>query len=259
MQKIIFGSFIFLIIFSIAYYIIIPTIMYNKEEIELNKLQEFNNVVIVDSDVNNTDNIAVEVEKGNENKSHTNNYSKLKKINSDMIGWIKINGTNIDYPVMFRENDYDYYLNHSFYNKYSLSGVPFASENYNASSNNILIYAHNIKGKTMFAELLNYNNKSFYLNHKYLTYSDTVNEYKYEVIAVFNSQVYYNDEKVFKYYKLDYNLDEIEFLYYITNIKKLSIYDTGVSATYGDKLITLSTCNNIEEDGRFVLVAKLVN
>lgn len=259
MKKIIFGSSIFFIIFSISYYIVIPTIMYNKEENDLDELKTIKNTEIknIDTNISNTNNDNTTTTSNN--KKINSNYDKLKKINNDMIGWIKIDGTNIDYPVMYNKDNYDYYLNHSFYKTYSLTGVPFASKNYSSSSNNILIYAHNIKGRTMFADLLNYNNKSFYNNNKYILFSDTNNEYKYEVISAFNSKVYYNDEKVFKYYKLDYNLNEIEFLYYIDNIKKLSIYDTGISANYGDKLITLSTCNNIGEDGRFVLVAKKVS
>jgi len=254
MKKIFFWLFFILLIFSISYYIVIPILRYNDENKELDELKEIKYTNIE----NITDKEEQELKSDANSNNYTNNYKELKRINSDMIGWIKIDGTNIDYPVMFNKDNYEYYLNHSFYKNYSLSGLPFASENYDKNNNNILIYAHNISGKTMFAELLNYNDESFYKSHKYILFSDIDNEYTYEVIATFNSKVYYNDEKVFKYYKLDYNLNEVEFAYYITNIKELSIYDTGVSANFLDELITLSTCNNLSDDGRFVLVAKKV-
>ena len=183
-------------------------------------------------------------------------YEELSKINNDMIGWIKIEGTNIDYPVMYSKNNEDYYLSHSFYKEKSYSGTPFVSKNYNIDNNNILIYGHNVNNKTLFSELLNYANYDFYQKHKYIQFDSLTEEKTYEIISVFKSKVYYEDETVFKYYKMDYNLNEQEFNYYIENIKKISLYNIEESATYNENLITLSTCNNEMEDGRFVVVAK---
>ena len=185
-------------------------------------------------------------------------YQKLHEINNDMIGWIKIEGTVIDYPVMHKPNNEDYYLSHTFYKKYSLSGTPFASKNYKTNNNNILIYAHNTNNQTLFGQLLKYKDKSFYDKYQYINFDTLEETSTYQIISVFNSRVFYEDEEVFKYYKMDYNLNEKEFNHYIENIKQLSLYDTGITANYGEKLITLSTCSNEIEDGRIVVVAKKI-
>ena len=185
-------------------------------------------------------------------------YAILYSMNPDLVGWIKIDGTRIDYPVMQNKDNEDYYLSHNFYKQYSYSGTPFVSKNYSPNNNNIIIYGHNVNNQTLFSELINYQNESYYKTHQLNKFDILTQENDYQVIAVFKSRVFYEDEKVFKYYKMDYNLNENEFNYYIDNIKSLSLYHIDTSATYGDKLITLSTCYNEIEDGRFIVVAKLI-
>lgn len=193
------------------------------------------------------------------NNSDIKYLEELKKINNDFVGILTIPDTVINYPVMYTKSDY--YLRKSFDKKQSDAGTLFIDK-YNTIDpidDNIIIYGHNMKNGTMFHELLNYKDESFYNDHKYIYFSNLSGNEIYEVIAVFYSKVYYETDKVFKYYKF-YNANNVdEFNDYVKNIKKLSIYDTGFHGTYGDKFITLSTCEYSQENGRFVVVAKKQN
>lgn len=190
-------------------------------------------------------------------------YAELYKTNSDIIGWIKIEDTKIDYPVMQTKNDPEYYLHRSFDGEYTDSGTPFmdAASDIFIPTANFLIYGHHMKNRTMFHDLLKYEDKSFYENHKKFKF-DTI--YKggqgtYEIISVAYSQIYAKDSDKFKYYQYADITTETEFNEYVRGVKALSIYDTGVTAEYGDQLVTLSTCAYHTEEGRFFVVAKRVD
>ncbi len=185
-----------------------------------------------------------------------NKYAELYAQNSDFMGWLRIDGTSIDYPVMQLKDDPDFYLKHNFSKEYSCFGIPYMQENCGLSSDNIIIYGHNIKSKSMFNELTEYKNKDFYTAHKYITF-DTLDEQRsYEVIAVFKTVAYSGSG--FQYYDfVNANTDD-EFNDYVAKCKALSFYNTGVTAEYGDKLLTLSTCEYSQENGRLAVVAKLI-
>ena len=188
----------------------------------------------------------------------------LYETNSDIIGWITVDGTKIDYPVMQTQSDPEFYLRRSYEKKYSISGVPFldAYSDVFKPTLNWLIYGHNMKDGTMFHDLLDYAEEDFYKAHKTIRF-DTI--YKggggrYKVVAAFYSQIYPENKNVFKYYTYaDLNSDR-EYKEYIEGVKKLSEYDTGVDAVPGDQLITLSTCSYHVPDklGRFAVVAKKI-
>ena len=111
----------------------------------------------------------------------------------------------------------------------------------------------------MFAELLNYKEESYYKEHPTIRFTTLAEDKTYEIIAVFKSRVYYKSEKdVFRYYYFINAESEEEYNNYINESKKASLYDTGKTATYGEQLLTLSTCEYSQEDGRFVVVAKKV-
>ena len=190
----------------------------------------------------------------------------LYKHNKDLVGYIIIPGTNINYPVMYTEGE-DYYLRRNINKEYSINGSLFIDK-YNKiipRDTNILIHGHNMKSnKTMFYELSEYKEESFYENHKYITYYFINNKEKfikekYVIVAVFLSKVYNKSDDVFKYYKFYNAKDESSMNDFNSNIKELSIYDTGLNVSYEDKLITLSTCDDYEENGRLVVVAKKVD
>ena len=182
----------------------------------------------------------------------------LYEINNDLVGWIKIDGTNIDYPVMQNE---DYYLRRNIYKNYSYYGTPYLAKYCDVNnSDNLVIYGHHIKNNSMFGELENYKKEAFYNDHKFIkfyTLHDNITiEHNYEIIAVFKTIVYSENE--FKYYSFNNAKDSEDFNDYVSRVKQLELYETGKTANYGDKLITLSTCEYSRKNGRIVVVAKEV-
>lgn len=200
------------------------------------------------------ENIAQVVDDNEQNLN--NKYAELYSQNNDFIGWIKIDGTSIDYPVMQSRNNPNYYLKHNFNKEYSRFGVPYMQEDCDLQSDNIVIYGHNMKNKSMFNELTRYKDKDFYNAHKYITFETMSESRTYEIIATFKTVAY--SENGFKYYNFVNANTEEEYETYIEKCRSLSFYDTGVDAEYSDKLITLSTCEYSQNNGRFVVVAKLI-
>ena len=185
-------------------------------------------------------------------------YGELFLQNSDMVGWIKVEGTNINYPVMQTPNEPNFYLKHNFEKEYSDLGTPYVQEDCDiAQSDNLVIYGHHIKGGKMFGALEDYKAKSFYEEHKTIQFDTLTQHGEYEIIAVFKTVVY--SPEGFRYYDF-VNAENAEaFDEYIAKCKELALYDTGVTAEYGDKLITLSTCEYSAQNGRLVVVAKKVS
>ena len=179
--------------------------------------------------------------------------------NSDMVAWIKIPDTCVDYPVMWTPEDEEYYLRKDFDKKYDKTGTPFLDSESSVypSSTNLIIYGHNFKN-VMFYDVLKYEDEAYFKEHPYLYLYEKDYEHVYAVMAAFLSRVYYTTDTCFKYYKFFNAENEEEFLDFYKNVKELSFYDTGVTAEYGDNFVTLSTCSDHLPGGvgRFVLVAK---
>ncbi|MDO4941307.1 MAG: class B sortase [Lachnospiraceae bacterium] len=191
-----------------------------------------------------------------EKRSLLERYRQLSEQNNDMAGWIAIDGTQINYPVMYTPDDPDFYLKHSFEKEYSDYGVPYIAEHCDPEkpSDNVIIYGHHMKNGSMFAGLEEFENKNFYENHKKIRFDTLTEIAEYEIITVFKTTVY--DDTGFKYYLFANAETEKEFTEYVEQCRKLALYDTGVSAKYGDKLLTLSTCEYSRDNGRLVVVAK---
>lgn len=180
--------------------------------------------------------------------------------NSDFIGWLSVPGTRINYPVMLTSDDPEYYIDHDFNKNSSKSGVPFMGEGCAPDSDNIIIYGHNMKNGTMFADLIKYRDESFWEENKSIFFETAAGTAEYEIIAAFQEEVHYqNETDVFKYYNYGGTLTEERFNDYIENIKKLSLYDTKKESAYGDQIITLSTCSYHKDNGRFVVVARRIS
>jgi len=185
---------------------------------------------------------------------------ELKRENEDIVGWIEIEGTNINYPVL-QGTDNSYYMTHNYKKEYSKDGSIFLDKAYdwNVPSSNLLIYGHNNKNGIMFEELLKYANEDFYKQHSKIKFTTIYEDCEYEILSAFYSRVYYKSEtNVFRYYFFVNASNEEEYNEFVNNSKKASIYETGVSAKYGDQLLTLSTCEYSREDGRFAVVAKKI-
>ena len=184
-------------------------------------------------------------------------YRAVQEQNSDFVGWLSIPGTNIDYPVMQTVDEPNYYLKRGLDKQYSDYGVPYVQENCDlALSDNCVLYGHHMNNGTMFADLCKYESEDFYQEHKTIRF-DTLSGFgEYEIVAVFKTVAY--SEQGFKYYHFVNAEDENAFNKYISQCKEPALYDTGVTAEYGDRLITLSTCEYSRQNGRMVVVAKKI-
>lgn len=187
-------------------------------------------------------------------------YAELYKQNSDIVGWITIPDTKINYPVMQSPDNPNFYLKHGFDKGYTDYGCPYVSEecDVNKPSDNLIIYGHNMKNGSMFSALNQFKSKNFWEEHRAVYFNTLYEKRSYEIIAVFKTVVYTDSANEFRYYRfVDAETPE-QFDEYIRTVKEKAFYDTGVSAEYGDKLITLSTCEYSNKNGRLVLVAKKV-
>ena len=183
-------------------------------------------------------------------------YASVYEQNPDLFGWICIENTVLDYPVMHTPDDPEKYLRLSFEGETSTAGTPFMDAKCEIDSDNYIIYGHNMKNGTMFREILQYANKSYWQEHPMIRFDTLYEQGEYEVLAAFYDRVYYADENCFKFYRFIKAADKADYDNAIQNYKEKSLYDTGVTAEYGDKLITLVTCSYHEEHGRFVVVAR---
>lgn len=212
-------------------------------------------------EVNKTDVTIVEVENNEDTPKVTERMlqvQELQKENQDIVGWIEIPDTNINYPVL-QGTDNEYYINHNYKHEKTSKGSIFLNKDYNweTPSCNLLIYGHNMKNGEMFQDLLNYSSKTYYQEHPIIRFTTANEDAEYEIMSAFKSRVYYkSEENVFRYYNfLDAETEE-EYNNFVTNAKTSSLYDTGISAQYKDPLITLITCSYHVQDGRFVVIGR---
>ncbi len=186
-------------------------------------------------------------------------YNTLFNDNNDFFGWIKIEDTVLNYPVMYTPNNPEYYLNHSFNKEKSFSGVPFLDGSWLEGCGNYIIYGHNMKNGTMFQTILNYEDKKFFEEHPIIKFDTLYETGEYEVVGSFYSEIFYEDQKnVFRFYSYKDVSDFNTYNEYIDNVKKISLYDTGITPIYGEDLLTLVTCSYNTENGRFVVVARKI-
>ncbi len=184
-----------------------------------------------------------------DNNSAGNDLSVLFEQNNDLIGWLEIDGTDINYPVM----NSDFYLKHNFNKEYSDYGVPFVLD---GITDNTIIYGHNMKTHTMFYDLTRYADIDFYKQHKLIKFTTLESSNVYEIVYVFKTVAY--SQNGFEYNKFSVFNSVDDFNCFNEKCSKFALYDTNAKAEYGDKLITLSTCEYSQNNGRFVVVAKLI-
>lgn len=191
---------------------------------------------------------------------------KFKEIylkNKDFVGWIESTNSHIDYPVVYTPDDIDYYLRRNFDKEYNIAGTLLVGANtlVEKPSENVIIYGHNMNDKSMFHDILNYENANYYTSHKYIEFDTLTRKGKYEVIAAFRTEAHAEEEKYEGFNVYDkVNLSKDEFNKFIADcIDKTPYATNSKDITYGDKLITLSTCAYHTENGRYVVIAKLIN
>lgn len=186
-------------------------------------------------------------------------FSALLAENDDFVGWLTVEGTNIDYPVMQTPGDEEYYLRRNFYKQYDYSGVPFcnAAADVERPSDNIVIYGHHMRAGTMFNHLTLFQDSEFYAKHKTFTFDTIYRTGTYEIVAVCLTHV---NEGAFKYWEVT-DCTENEFNEYVNWLASKSLYKTdGIDdVEYGDRLVTLSTCAHHTTNGRLIVVGKLID
>ena len=193
------------------------------------------------------------------------NYRRLKEQNPDLVGWITIPGTPVDYPVMWTPDEPEKYLRTDFDGNYSLSGLPFVSADCNVSPmpddkaySNTLIYGHHMQDGSMFAVLTQYEKQDFYEKHKTIEfdriYEDgSYEEYEYEVFSAFKTEI----GKGFEYYRYADVEDADRLNEYLENAERYNLFTYKRTVDNVSELMTLSTCSyHVSGDkGRFVVVA----
>ena len=185
-------------------------------------------------------------------KSILPEYIELFKENSDLYGWIQIEDSAVNYPVMYTPDNHNFYLRKDWKKENSISGSIFVDGRSNEDTENLIIYGHNMKNGTMFGSLEQYKEKKYYESHKYINFDTLYETATYEIIAVYSES-----ENIF-YENIELNSKE-EFDEYIKYIKQNSYYDIESTAMYGDKIITLCTCDYLAKDARLLVVAKKIN
>lgn len=191
-------------------------------------------------------------------KSVLPEYKTLKEQNKDLVGWLSIANTSMDYPVMYKKGDSEFYLSHNFEKQEDANGLLTLDKRCDLENKGgqYIIYGHNMRLGNMFGELLNYKKESFYKSHKTIGFDTMFEKNTYEIVAVFLSKRFYECDNTFKFYNYIQFSSEKEFKYFYDNIKKMSIYPIKAEVSYGDTFLSLVTCEYSQENGRFVVIAK---
>lgn len=184
--------------------------------------------------------------------------AELYEKNKDVVGWLRIPDTKLDYAVVHTPEDPHKYLNLDLDGDWSGFGTIFieAACSLEPRSVNLLFHGHNMVDGSMFRTVMDYKDQSFYEAHPIIEFSDLYENKQYEIFAVLRDRLYYNYEDCFKYYEFLDPATEEEFKEGIAYFKENSLYDTGITPEFGDKLITLSTCAYHTKHGRMLVLAR---
>ena len=183
----------------------------------------------------------------------TDRYKDLLLINEDVVGWIEIPDTQIDYPVVQTDNN-QFYLTHNIKNERSSHGSIFMDyRNYNDDRDyNTVLYGHNMKDDSMFGDLSAYKDRAFYDGHAYIEYGSLAGTSKWEIFSVYICGLGDSDIRITFH-------DGDEYVVYLDAIIDRSIYETNIEVTKDDRILTLVTCSYEYDDARLVIHAKKVD
>ena len=186
-------------------------------------------------------------------------YLPLYERNHDYFGWLTIPETKVDYPVMHSPDRPLHYLEHDFDGKFAYAGVPFMDGECDRDGNVYLIYGHHMRNGSIFGGLVAYMDKRFWEKQPIIHFDTLYEERTYMVIVAMHARVLESGEQNgFRYYNYTSLDTEEDFDEYMRQAHKLAMYDTGLTASYGDELLVLSTCDNFTQDGRLVIIAKRI-
>jgi len=179
------------------------------------------------------------------------NFGPLKEQNADCVGWVYIDGTNINYPVVQGE-DNRHYISTMFNGKENKAGSIFMDFRNNSDMSDVhtILYGHNMKNKSMFADILNYQTQEYYDEHPVGVYITPDGVYRFEIVAGYVASL------ADPAWQLEFAGDE-DVLAWINDAVEKTEFLSRVKPQAGDKYITLSTCSYEFNDARFVLVGVL--
>ncbi len=186
-------------------------------------------------------------------------YAALHEQNPDFFGWIRIEGTKVNYPVMFSPQEPERYLYKDFYGSYAKYGVPFIDGSTDVEhSRNLLIHGHNARSGILFGDLDKFLRKAFFDKHRYIQFDSLYEERIYEIVAVCRTNIQTDGSSAFPYY--DYaNIWEANALSrYLEHAGSAAVYAAPYLMSRGDETLTLSTCAYHKQNGRLCIVAKRV-
>lgn len=209
-------------------------------------------VTVIDDDDDKSD-----VKADSEKASRTIDFSQLEAQNDDVIAWIKVPGTNVDYPVMMAQGneDTDFYLMHNWDKSYGYPGCIYAEreQDKDFSNFNTILYGHDMKDKSMFSTLHNFYKEDFFKANKTFTIETKDKLYTYKIFAA----TLFDDRHLLKSYDYSTKEGREAFLSDIKNTKNdRTHYDDSVDVSADSRIVTLSTCTN-SETSRFLVIGKL--
>lgn len=213
--------------------------IHNEKEKAISQLEELKTII---------DNTSTQPEAEN------SEYLKLKEKNGDFVGWLTVDGTNIDYPVMQRTNDPEFYLKHNFNKEEDRHGIPFAAASSSIpDGDNIIIFGHNMNDGTMFSELQKFSSSKFCEENHSIMFSTLTTTEVYDVIMVF--KISESDTEEFPYYTYS-SFDNITANEYLSKAQEYAVWSNNKTINNDSKLLTLSTCEYTLNDGRLVIIAE---
>ena len=186
-------------------------------------------------------------------------YAELYARNPDMAGWLAIDGTKINYPVMHTPGRPNHYLQRNFNGEFSSWGCLYAREECDLEepSDNVTIYGHNMKDGSMFAGLNAYTDREFWKSHRYIRFDTLTEHHTYVIFAVFTTTA--SEGQGFDYFDFIDAADEMAFDTFLAKCFSNALYDTDIQPEYGDKIICLSTCEYSQINGRLVVAAMRIH
>lgn len=194
-------------------------------------------------------------------------WDALKKINKEIVGWIRLDDSRIDYPVMFHPGDDQngqYYLNHTYKHEWSEYGTVFIDYRSTEStkSKNVILHGHNMLDGSMFHELINFSERfegdlDYYRDHSVLTFNTPDGDAKWKIISVFKTSTLFAHGEFFNYMQGDFT-SPAEFMNFVYNVRIRSMFNVPVTVNEDDQILTLSTCSYEYTNFRTVVVARKV-
>ena len=180
----------------------------------------------------------------------------LGERNPDLAGWLTIDGTAVDYPVMCTPDEPEYYLHRAFDGSSAMSGTPFTAEGCTLGSDCVIIYGHNMRNETMFGTLDQYKDAAFWAEHRTFALTTLEEERTYEVFAAAACRILNTEETGFRYYDCAGDLTEAQYEALAAWLQQQALYETSIEPEYGEQIVILSTCSYHTANGRFIVAAR---